>query len=43
VKTFLVKALLVCLFLSTSLLFSQAAPEGISEGYDGGGGMCRSN
>jgi hypothetical protein len=35
VKTFLVKALLVCLFLSTPLLFSQAAPEGTWEAYDG--------
>jgi uncharacterized damage-inducible protein DinB len=35
VKTFFVKALLVCLFLSTPILFGQTAPEGIWEGYDG--------
>ena len=34
-KTFFVKALLVCLFLSTPILFGQTAPEGIWEGYDG--------
>lgn len=34
-KTFLVKALLVCLFLTTPILFGQTAPEGIWEGYDG--------
>jgi uncharacterized damage-inducible protein DinB len=35
VKTFLVKVLLACLFLSTPVLFGQAPPEGIWEGYDG--------
>jgi uncharacterized damage-inducible protein DinB len=34
-KTFLVKALLVCLLVSTPILFGQTAPEGIWEGYDG--------
>ena len=34
-KTFLVKVLFVCVFLSTSTLFAQTAPEGLWQGYDG--------
>ena len=34
-KTFLVKVLLACVFLSTPMLLGQAPPEGIWEGYDG--------
>jgi uncharacterized damage-inducible protein DinB len=34
-KTFFIKLLFVCLFLSTSTIFGQTAPEGIWQGYDG--------
>jgi uncharacterized damage-inducible protein DinB len=34
-KTFLIKARLVCICLSASTIFAQTAPEGIWQGYDG--------